>query len=282
VWGREFMRRQLKILGDKRDTECQLKNSKHAVRGVTSSFVSASSLSLSRRRPAAGGGRVCLVAATTTARAMSVTTVRARCGGGVLVRAAASCLYQRQRERGTAAAQATCGATECGTAASCSYRQRRHGPLGPQRPGAPPTPARLTRIFTEVEDGGACRRFTLTAVRCTGTPPWDVDDGFLPRRRRPPSSTVMTSSTQRRPLPPTSLHGERRPLPRSTSGSGPGGLGSGLWIFFISKKRFLLSVGSNRYHKEDVFRIGQIVSVVSTDTIKKLLTDTTKGFCSSG
>jgi hypothetical protein len=131
VWGREFMRRQLKILGDKRDTECQLKNSKHAVRGVTSSFVSASSLSLSRRRPAAGGGRVCLVAATTTARAMSVATVRARCGGGVLVRAAASCLYQRQRERGTVAAQATCGATECGTAASCSYRQRRHGPLGP-------------------------------------------------------------------------------------------------------------------------------------------------------
>jgi hypothetical protein len=137
-----------------------------------------------------------------------------------------------------AAAQATCGATECGTAASCSYRQRRHGPPRPQRPRAPPTPAHLTRIFTEVEDGGACRRFTLTAVRCTGTPSRDVDDSFLPRRRRPPSSTVMTSSTQRRPLPPTSLHGERRPLPRSTPGSGPSGLGSGLWIFLFPKKIF--------------------------------------------
>jgi hypothetical protein len=52
--------------------------------------------------------------------------------------------------------------------------------------------------------------------------------------------------------------------------------------FFYFQKRFLLSVGNNRYHKEDVFRIGQIISVVSTDTIKKLLTDTTKGFCSSG
>jgi hypothetical protein len=28
---------------------------------------------------------------------------------------------------------------------------------------------------------GARHRFTLTVVRCTGTPPQDVDDGFLPR-----------------------------------------------------------------------------------------------------
>jgi hypothetical protein len=28
---------------------------------------------------------------------------------------------------------------------------------------------------------GARHRFTLTVVRCTGTPPQDVDDGFLPQ-----------------------------------------------------------------------------------------------------
>jgi hypothetical protein len=73
-------------------------------------------------------------------------------------------------------------------------RRWRHGPPTPQRPGAPPTPARLPCIFTEVEDDGARRQLVLTAVRCIGTPPWDVDNGFLlsslddgghlPRQRR--------------------------------------------------------------------------------------------------
>jgi hypothetical protein len=56
-----------------------------------------------------------------------------------------------------------------------------------------------------------------------------------------------------------------------------------IWVvdFFYFQKKILLSVGNNQYHKVDVFRIGQIVSVVSTDTIKMLLTDTTKDFCSS-
>jgi hypothetical protein len=53
-----------------------------------------------------------------------------------------------------------------------------------QRLGAPPTPARLLLIFTEVEDGGTCCPFTLMAMRSTGTPLRDVDDGgHLPRQR---------------------------------------------------------------------------------------------------
>jgi hypothetical protein len=171
-------------------------------------------------------------------------------------------------------------AAECGTVASCSYWWRRErGTM--TAPWATRTPAcwSASHACSPPACLWARRRFTLTVVRCTGTPPRDIDDGFLPRRRvppllprhlRPPSSTATASSAQRRPPPPTSLHGQRRPLPLSMPGSGPGGLRSGLWIFFIFKKRFLLSVGNNQYHKEVVFRIGQIVSVA------------TKGFYSSG
>jgi hypothetical protein len=79
-------------------------------------------------------------------------------------------------------------------AAVSEARRWRHGPPAPQRPGAPPTPAHLLCVFTKVEDGGARHRLALTAVRCIGTPLWDVDDGFLlsslddgghlPRQRR--------------------------------------------------------------------------------------------------
>jgi hypothetical protein len=80
----------------------------------------------------------------------------------------------RQHERGVAWRR--CARARHGAVVSCSYRgQRERGTaVAPwatrtQRPGAPPTPTHLLRIFTEVEDGGA-RRFALMAVRCIGTP----------------------------------------------------------------------------------------------------------------
>jgi hypothetical protein len=127
----------------------------------------------------------------------------------------------------------------------------------------------------------------LTAVWCIGTPPRDVDDGFLPRRRLPPLTTVATfldSDGFFCSTATTASHLFAWPMVASSS------LNAWIWPwlariwvvdFFIFKKRFLLLVGNNRYHKEDVFCIGQIVSVVSTNTIKVLLTDTTRGFCSS-
>jgi hypothetical protein len=107
------------------------------------------------------------------------------------------------------------------------------------------------------------------------------------RLRLPPSTTVATflySDGFFRSMATTTSHLSAWPTVTSSSfNAWIWAWRAQIWVvdFFIFKKRFLLSVGNNRYHKGDVFRIGQIVSVVSTDTIKVLLTNTAKGFYSS-
>jgi hypothetical protein len=64
-------------------------------------------------------------------------------------------------------------------------------------------------------------------------------------------------------------------------GSGPGGLGSGLRIFLFLKIDFRCQSATTDTKKKTIFRIGEMVSVGSTDTYNFLPTDTKDYFCSS-
>jgi hypothetical protein len=107
----------------------------------------------SRRHPAACGGHVSLG------------------GGGHDHGAGHDCRHGvsearwRRARTGDSASEVAARASH-GAAASCSY---------------PSVLEHLPCIFTEAEDGGVCHRFMLMAVRWTGMPPRDIDEGFLPQ-----------------------------------------------------------------------------------------------------